>query len=460
MGDLSVWVALGRDSLENLKIIRSDLYTVGPTSEMIYPAGLCLVYGLLNLIGGLNLVIVLHALVPVCWVWIWFSALKKKLGSEADVWTARTVLIFLVALAGASLVLLPRPALVATVPALLTYLLISQTLELKFSAKQILALSFIEIVWVNLHGSFILLPILLLWPLPFYYFEKKITLIKNRLLAVLAVTATALLNPFGWKIFPYIVETASVSKSRGFDEWLPTHYFNYPAASLFFYIFSVGLLICIVSRIRSKNALMAMAQDPFVLIWLAGFLAIRNTFLVFLFLPLFLVRHFQFRFNPQVGVKRISRILNTVVILGLTALTVCTSPYLKQNFSFLLPEKKRPVFDADTRVENINQYLNSHEGRIFNSWIYGSDLALAQKNQYYLDTRNIIFSDDSINNYQLFINQPEQGFERIKTWNFRYFLVHQDQQVLVDWLKSQRRFKMLLVEGPATLFEHHHYSPF
>ncbi|MEQ1723398.1 MAG: hypothetical protein ABL930_09500 [Pseudobdellovibrio sp.] len=120
VGDLAIWTALGRDSLYKLSLIIYDSYCFTATSEMIYSVLSSILYGYLYKIGDLHLVSFIHAFIASIWVCIWYRHLVKKAGTGLDVWNSSSFLVFTIALIGSSFVYIARPALLATVPLLLS----------------------------------------------------------------------------------------------------------------------------------------------------------------------------------------------------------------------------------------------------------------------------------------------------------------------------------------------------
>jgi hypothetical protein len=445
VGDLSMWVAMGRDMLASGNLLQNDTYTVVQTLPMVYSAGLCVVYGWLYNIGGLNLVSFLHVLIPPVWFLLWCRFLQIKfIPRDGDPWNGKTALTFLTAFAGTSLIFIPRPALVATIPLLYSYILIKQNENSLFTKKITAKLIATEILWANIHGSFLILPAMLVWQSFFLVLEKRYDLLKNRIWVTVAVTLGSLINPFGWKSFPYILETARISKERGIDEWFPPYLFTAFIPSLFFFLFSAGLAFLLIRR-GSLHL-----KDPFFLLWASGFLALRNVFMPYLIFPVFFLtvsRPEKILSSPE------KRTLNLAVALVLTAVLVALTPFLKTQFSHYLPPATKDVYDKEARSEKIDVFLQNNSGNVFNSWIYGSDLALSQKNKYYIDTRNIIFPKKIFDDYLLFLNQPQTAFPVISSYNFRFFLIHEDHQILLNWLRSRPDFELVVSDPPAFLFE-------
>lgn len=424
---------------------------------MVYPALLSLLYGILYKIKGLELVALVHAFIPAAWLFFWYDFIKKYSlahRNNSDIWSLQILAAFLIASQGLTLIYLPRPAMVSTIFILASYYLITILKDNLFNAKNILQFSLIEILWVNIHGSFLILPLMLIWQLPFLILEKNYSLFKNRLQTLTFVLLAALVNPFTWKVFPYVIETAAISKARKIDEWFPTHYFNFPFASWYFYAISAALVFILFNRFKSRRNLNEIFSDSFFMFWISGFFAIRNTFFIFLVLPIFLFDKIFLTSNgATVQKKRYSSALNILIITFIMTITFLLNPFQKKDFSRFLPAKYQPTFDPGYRAEKINTFLESANGNIFNTWEFGSDLALGQKNKYFIDTRNIIFSNTIENEYVNFLYEPEKNQAFLIKYRFKYYVVHRGYAQLISWLGAQPNFKLIIDEGPALLFE-------
>lgn len=460
VGDLSIWTALGIDSLNNLKIITEDTYTVSSTSSMVYPVLICWVYGLIYKIGGMALLTSAHAFIPAVWMSIWYRFAKKQSStyqSFTHLWDLKLLSIFFLSYLGSTLIYIARPALVGTIPLLYSYYLITILKDKIYSKKDLLLFFIIEVIWVNIHGSFLILPIMLGWQVLFLIFQKKFLFVQNRLIAIALTLLASLINPFTWKVIPYTWETALISKARGLDEWFPPYYFSYPFSSVYFYI-SAAVLIAYLLKFyfnnKSLNQLLSLLSNPYFLLVFSGFGAIRNVFFTFLMAPIFILS--EVILTPAKSFSensRSSKIANAVVVALLIVICALLSPFNKRNLASYLEPNIQFVYNRYYRVEKINTFLQNHSGDIFNTWGYGSDLALAQTNKYFIDTRNIIFSDDVNRQYEDFINHPDENSEVLTRYNFKYFLVNKDHKLLYRWFSNQNGFKLILEEGPAGLFE-------
>jgi hypothetical protein len=415
---------------------------------MIYPVFLTLIYAAIYKLGGTALLVSLHGLIPAAWIVIWQRFVKSE-------WDTVSLIVFFVAYVGSSLVFVPRPALVATLPLLIGYVMIIQRQNRPLLPADFCKYLFLEICWVNIHGSFLILPIMLGWEMAFLILNRNFGLIKSRIINLAAVIAALFINPQGWQVLPYTFETASVSYARGLDEWFPPSRFDYPSPSWFFYIFSALLAAWMLRKVKSWAEALKLFTDPFFVLWLSGFFAIRNTFLVFLVLPVFFFNKVMIGGAGKAVYKTLalSGAINRSIVTLLILAAIALSPFFKEKLRDQLPAKYRPVYDPDSYPPAALAYLKNHSGNIFNSWQFGSELPLSQKNKHLIDTRNIIFTDGTLALYENFIADPEKAFSSISKFDFKFFLIHEKHKRILGWLARNGDFKLVVSDPPAYLYE-------
>lgn len=440
VADLSIWIALGRDSLAAGRLLVHDTYSVAPTATWSFPPLAPLLYGALYTFCSTLVIASLHALVPVAWVATWLRARARPDRAAAGWGTAGTgeaaravgavaasrvlepdgldtgaIVVFAGALVGTMPAWVPRPALLATLPLIAVY---AWPVEGRRGTRPDAWLILNQIVWVNLHGSFILQPLILGW--------RALGRVANRdgagAVRALALAAASLLaclaNPFGWKMFPYIAETARASAKRSLTEWSPTIDFIYPLQSAYFLIFVCAFAaFAIVNRARWRE----IVFDPITPLTIAGVFAIRHTILPFVVLPLFAAKFFEGK--PTESKNRANAVL--IALLVLAILTV------------------RPKLDPRTHSDEIDAYLRSHEGTVYNDYALGSDLALEQPNKHFLDSR-IIFSDEDDRAYEDSKTNPHA----VDKYGFKYFVVARG-----SILENDPDVALVLKTGELELFE-------
>ena len=388
VGDLSVWIAHGLYFLRHHEILRQDVFSVLPTQPLVYPSfGISVLYALLYPYLGLSGVCFLHAIfvLPV----ILYLIYEQSIFNLKQPYSKKVRFsIFIVWLSTVSL-FCERPSMIAIIPLLLSFKVITGIKD-EFSPKQLLQLGLINLIWANIHGSFILLPLLLGWKL--FWLSLKRFKIRPWFFWAL-ILSTSFLNPFGEKIFPYILETARVSRLREISEWvapkLLTPYF--PVGLLYW-----SLLICIgvlIYRRSKQEQFVRFLSHPFFPVLILGMASIRNAGLSFILLLPFLysIGYFDQK-ETETFLETPKKNQLTFVFFAL--LFVLSLSWIRVPLLQNLGMDKASAYD-ETATFKISHFIQS-SGRtcpIFNAWELGSFFMLELPNRIFIDTRNIIYGE-------------------------------------------------------------------
>jgi hypothetical protein len=440
VSDLAVWIAQGQYFLQHHQLLRNDIFSVLPTTPMVYPSwGISIVYALIyagaeRVLGftasasllsrferthtSLVIVCLFHSLVLMYLLWIIYRASILKLVNPANP-TAR-ILTYTFWL-GAYAAFGERPSMIALVPLVLAFLEIAKIEKLSdIKMRTIVHLSLINLVWVNIHGSFILLWLMLIWKSIGLFIatprtEKRPGAWQNLAIAHLSIFLSTLVNPFGIAVFPFILETMRRSQGRMISEWAPTTpWAHLPTSALYF-----GLLVgagIFLRRRWGHPDFWLLTSNPFFLLLLNGLTAVRNSALPFVVLLPALQMAGLLERGDSVGVppdhsldpprpRNIYKLALFIFIL------ISMLPNVKTKFAFLLPPHRREVFD-DSAPFHLAEYI-SRSGKtcpIFNGWDVGSFLLFTLPNRIYFDARNIIYSDEQFLAY-LKASQARPGWQ-------------------------------------------------
>jgi hypothetical protein len=229
-----------------------------------------------------------------------------------------------------------------------------------------------------------LLPMMLTWKIFFQFNHFKNPF--RSLVITFCIFAASLINPFGYKVFTYLIETARASRNRGLGEWLaPTLSTNFPQGFLFWTLFAVSIYF-LWQQFRKHQFLRSVA-NPFFLILILGATSTRNVAIAFTFLlpaagVLGLLKP-QPR-NDSIVFQKNSWIAATLI------LSILLTPYFKP-------------WQWDNSVSPGLAQTIREDGRncaILNDFNLGSFLMLELPNPIYLDTRNIIYTDKEFLDYE------------------------------------------------------------
>ncbi len=444
-GDLSVWIAQGKYILLHGEILRHDIYSVLPTKPLIYPVGTCVLYALIYSFSGLIGVSLFHKLIILILSHLWLGSLKKL----QNPWAKPTLLVIFIAWFGSSMFWIERPALLGMVPLVLSFLILQKNEDLSW--KEIIHLNLINIAWVNIHGTWPLLMVMYGWR----GFSKKIKW--QHAVAILSLLLTSLINPFGYKIYQYVFETAAVSQFRHIDEWAKPNFFGpYASQSLIYFILVFLFFGLVLFLIKQKKiaTFKSTITSPFLILLVLGFLNVRNTALAFYVLIPF-ATNFIWVNEKQVEVKEKKSTVNIVIVGFLLFCTFLFLPMIKPYSQDLLPENKRAVFDSSAPLlarDYLNQTKDSEP--LFNDWEYGSFLILEQKHKIFIDTRNIIYGQNEFSEY-LTVVEAKNGWENILVkYKIKYVLLNRKlRSKLIENLNATSIWKSVVVDNEIILFK-------
>ncbi len=456
--DLAIWALLGRYALEHGSLLRHDIFSFLPTTALVYPAGICLIYAAFYAIGGLLLVSFLHKLaLLVLLALLYFSSLSRL----ASPWSRRNIVLVLLTWWGAASLVADRPAMIAMIPFLASFLILQKEHELSEADLAVLAL--INVFWVNIHGSWLLLTGMLAWRVIARYFFRPGCSRKEAVGAAL-ILASSLLNPFGYRVFGYVLETARISKERDLAEWMTTDFRIYFPQGILFYSLVLALLYLCWRAWRSplgREQVRRFLVSPYLPLFMLGASSIRNTVWPFLAL-LPMARQFGFLREDaplpgargQVFENPRKQLVNAWIMLGVTLAGLAFLPVLKPRVRWLLPPQKRSVFDGSAPYVIASYLLGAPAGRVFSDWGLGGFLALEQKNPIFMDTRNIIFSSAQFADYRTIIEGGPGWAEALNSYRIRYLVLTEAEDApLIRVLKNSRIWGLVMHDSGALLYK-------
>jgi hypothetical protein len=419
--DLAGWIAHGRYFLTHHEILRQDIFSVLPTRPLVYPAwGISILYALADRAGGFLAVCMLHvvALGVLLGILYWNSIARIQ---EAP---NRVALLGICAFwLGSFQAFSDRPSEIALIPLALSYIWISEIKSpIDITPKLIFKLCILNVIWVNIHGSFVLLSLMLLWKVVFLLLSKrrenrdKLTVFRSGL-AVAGVVASSLMNPFNYRVFPYLFETSKLSRVRLLEEWQATKPWGlFPVGRMFYALFAVMVVIAIRKLRREKSSVdfLAWFSSPFFLLLLDGFTAARNAMLPFVVLLPFMSEKGYLNGQPgsfkQWTQPHRIRLFATVPFLIVLILAL---PQFRTQVTSFFGASLPPVFEADVVPRIAKDIRDSGENcPVFNSWDVGSYLMLTVPNRIYIDSRNIIYDVEVYDSYQRAL-QGRPGWDQL-----------------------------------------------
>jgi hypothetical protein len=333
-------------------------------------------------------------------------------------------------------------------------LILEKTEEINWN--DIFRLNLINIFWVNVHGSWLLLIGMYIWR----EISRKIFLQKRlswqQLVAVLTFILSSLINPFGYKIFSYVFLTSSLSKKRLIPEWAaPTFSGPFQSQTIIYFLLVILMLgygIYLFKKNRSQ--LNTILTSPFVPLAFLGLQSIRNTALPF-FVVIPFACHFLFEQGKQVNQTEKKSFLNLIIVGFACLVGIAFLPMVKPYVRDFLPENKKEVFEKTTPV-NIAKFLNQTKDSdpVFNAWEFGSYFTLEQKHPIFIDTRNIIFTDEEFEECLKIIETRNDWELVLSKYKVRYIALNRKESGhLISVLNHSSNWENVLMDDESILFQ-------
>ncbi len=452
------YLRLGQDILFSGKVPMMDTYSSTVYGQpLTYPMWLSAV--LMNLIyqiGGLTLTVLVRGiLIASFYFFLWVTSLKKGVAGwmatlltlisaliGANNWAIRPQ-IFVYPLFGFVLLLLMSPNKHIDQPP-------SENLpnhkqiflpDLEFSKKFFWIIP-VAMLWSNLHGSVIIL-FLLLGPYFLFFQRSK----KFLLILILAFLAT-FINPRGPLLWTDTLHLIQAAGNQFSQEWKPPINSGWQM-NLFFIWFLAFIPLVSLSPRKLKThewvwligfGWMALSGVRYV-IWFQAFLLIFSAWLI---QGLFKRRNDLFKFEI------IS--INIIILIILTFLPLALLPGIRENWWPLSPN----VVSKNTPIVATG-WLKQHPDfpdPLFNDYVYGSYLLFAlPERPVWIDTRFYPFSEQQWEEY-LAISSAEPGWNEKLEQNKigTLMLDNTSQKNLITALKYSSQYCEVYRDEDSSIF--------
>lgn len=419
--DLAIWTALGVQGIKTGTIPIHDTFSILPTVKMIYPSwGISWLYGLIYLNTGkwgISFLSLFHKMILFLYLFLIYRWYLRKLASR---WNPSNLILILIFFLGSSLIYVDRPALVAIVPLILAFDLIEKNSEL--NKEKIFKLFVITVLWINVHASALLVILMLGWKI-FSSFVvakwtgKKVLNYKSFSLAFAASCVALAINPFGLDIFPYIVQTASISNARRFEEWLSPFHFQDLFHSSLYLLWLAYFLYSLFKEIRNKNYRLFIS--PYFFLTMMGLFAIRDiVWTFFLIVPMMMVSE-----PPKTDQKEKGSWLNLVLISFILFFFISINPFKRPAFISNLNPSRYSLKEMLPEDEIQIILESGRQGPILNDLHTGGYAALRLPNKVFIDARNIIFSEQSFNELRSVFSVSSNWKEVLAKYQFEFILL-------------------------------------
>lgn len=445
LSEVALWAGYGKHLITDISFLYRDTASILPTDNNITCSwALSIVYYGLYKLGGFFALAHFHHLVLLL---VLAQLYKTTIFRNPWPWTPQErIPIYLVWL-GAGAYFSLRPALIAFIPFLWAYQLIDKRTrdQQNLTQKDWVQLTLLQILWVNLHGSFVLLLMMVAW---FSLFQPLRW--RNNLIGLVVVSLATVINPFGLQIYPYVIRTRVYSQQLGISEWASAFSLNYPFQLILYWLLFIGFSSLILWNLRHKSRL--PLSSPFVPLLLLPLGGLRLSVFAFLALPLFLHYWMGLYSTDRKKIARIPR-GTTVAFAFITVLMIAFSPYLKPSLQKYTPSSIQASFDNSSIIE-ISKKIESWPDKscpILNDFNVGHVLLLSSENPYLLDGRITPFTAKSLEAYRSLMQEKDidlwVGWER----PCLAILSVSQSQDLIAKMKSNYGFQSLMTEKDYVL---------
>ena len=347
------------------------------------------------------------------------------------------------------------------------------------------ALPLLMILWVNLHGAFVLGIGMMGIVLGTETIRRMVrgpradtlsppALAKLTLILGLTVLA-CMANPEGPRVFAYVRQLQVDPSSQLFvTEWQVPDIKELSGVLTFFGPFFLALLVFFYARCRLSLTELGL----FLAFAVFGLGAIRNGIWFALVTTPMLARHLtalegsnllrDIQARPHLGplVRRLQswrqsrpparHWLNWVILLGLALFTVMLSPWVRPH---LRVERLRvQLIEEGTPVGAMDYIAEQHlTGNIFHPQAYGDYLIwrLWPQQRSFLDGRVHLYSSSLVQDYILVFH--DQNWEsRLSKYDIQYLLLPKDDQnskVMIEDARNSENWTLLYEDDISVLFE-------
>lgn len=436
--DVDIWLAQGLAILKFKTLTPPETHLIGETLPMIYPTwGAAILYAALEKIfhpWGREFISLFHKLVLLLILAIFYFKTLRPLKNR---WTGKNIFLILLSFYGFSYLFVDRPALLALVPFLLFFYILEDDQAWNF--KKYSLLFFLTVLWINIHGSAILVLPMVFWHLllePF--FRKKPYLILSGLLLL-----ALMVNPFTWQIYSYTWQTASLSTARAISEWLSPLRFYSPANDLAYFLW-LGLLGFFLFQ-KKRWAFFKSSAFPLTLLGLTAERHIVWAFL--LIIPCWLENVPTSNESKGEGKQWI----NWTVVLSLLFGIILLNPFCRfefiQNFSF--SKTGRYSLQAQYPSQSLSFIKRCQlNGPVMNSLELGGWLELQAENKIFFDARNIIFPEKSFVDFRDVISGQKDWEDILQSYSIDLLLLTKADAVQLEKRLDEKSAWKILVNEP------------
>lgn len=439
--DLAYQVRAGGIMLDSGHLLRTDVFTftVAGHEWLNQQWGAETLLALVFRAGGWEALAIARAALVGTTFWLLYSACRAA-GAQARAAGWLTLVALIVSLDGLAL----RPQLLGITLFALTLRIIAGRKE---RPRLLWLLPLVVAVWANLHGSFILAPILLLS----FWLED----LRGRgparhrlLLLAIASIAGACANPFGLRVWAYVADLSTDPQIRHtIAEWRPTTPWSVFGAAFFLSAFAV-----VVVLVRARAEVTWPRVLALVVFLALGVTAIRGIIWWALAAPVLVADLLPRKASESAD----RRTINTVMAVALCGISVLLLPWFRPTFASTANSGRVTdglLAHAPDRFTALAQRSIDPGARMFVPELWASWFEFAvPSDPVFADPRIELFPAEIWREYDV-VSAGREGWERIlDRWNITVLVLSREQQSgLIARIGGNAAWEMIYGDGDGIM---------
>lgn len=344
-------------------------------------------------------------------------------------------------------------------PEIFSYLLLCMFFYVLEREKNIFILPFLQIIWVNLHGYFILGPgLIFLYAMGDFFSGDRIK--AKRFAIIFAWTILAcFINPYFYKgaLYPLRILMDVFTEQRLFMQ--NVHELMMPVRAsfgrfLFFWVFAILASLSFLvnlKNIKIKHTLI------FALGFIASYMAVRNIpIFIFLGMPLASMNLNEARLTRNISERRYYIVL-ILIACGLIYFFLSNKYYEFTNQSVLRKTESRfsKVFMPSGACDFLED--NKIDGPMFNTLDFGPYIGYRfyPQQRIFIDTRTELYKDDFYRSYRRAQNYPKDWHNLHKKYGFEIVLLRHlfgGTEKILRYLYQNKDWRLVYYDENSCVF--------
>ena len=438
--DLAFSIRAGEVMLDTGELLRSDVFSFTAAGEpwLNQQWGAQVILALLSRAGGwVGLALTQAILFGAVFLFVFLACRAAGARTKHAAWLALGG--FVVALAGRGL----RAQLLGMVLfALTTWIVIDRSKH----PRRLWVLPPLVVLWANLHGSFVLVPLLL----GLAWMEDRLQRVPgaDRTLLVAGASAVAAtLNPFGLRVWSYAVGISTHPLiTTQIEEWQPPTVRD--GAGLAFFLSILAVAVLLARREGRTGWMPLLSMGVFAGI---GLFAVRGIYWWAIVGPALVAA--QLAYGRSAREPERPSILNTGIAAALVALMVLLLPIWRPTGRLGAP-RGLLGYAPPGITTRLGRTLSPGD-RIFNPQVWGSWFVLALPEQLvFVDSRIEVFPEEVWKDY-FAVSGAREGWQKVlDRWDIDIVVAHREQQrSLIPRIRRDPGWRPIFEDRDGFLFE-------